>query len=119
VSAGSSCRRSSVESFRLVFDNPTLPENTDGHRASYTIRWDTIVARLSMPAESAFERAFADSEGSISSLMSASNCFFISGVSAENAYTADVVVLSVVLVMEISCRSDDGSQADTGDHMRK
>jgi hypothetical protein len=31
-----------VESFRLVFDNPTLPENTDGHRASYTIRWDKI-----------------------------------------------------------------------------
>ncbi len=33
-------------SFRLVFDNPTLPENTDGHRASYTIRWDTIMQLL-------------------------------------------------------------------------
>jgi len=29
-------------SFRLVFNNPTLPENTGDHRSSYTTSWDTI-----------------------------------------------------------------------------
>jgi hypothetical protein len=32
-----------VVSFRLSFNNPTLPENTGDHPASYTIRWDTIL----------------------------------------------------------------------------
>src|SRR5690606_9982020 len=31
ASAGSSYHRSSVVSFRLAFNNPTLPENTDGY----------------------------------------------------------------------------------------
>jgi hypothetical protein len=31
VSAGSSCRRSSVVSLRLALSNPTLPEITDGY----------------------------------------------------------------------------------------
>jgi serralysin len=45
TSAGSSSRRSSVVSFRLVLNNPTLPENTDGYETQLHTRWDTIASR--------------------------------------------------------------------------
>jgi len=37
-----------VVSFRLVFDNPTLPENTGDHPVSYTTLRDTILSRATL-----------------------------------------------------------------------